>query len=240
MDSPEPLKSEGEVTFPAARPPAPLTRPLYSYADADYLAGVGRGTSKRWLEGYSYRRGRGQRVKMPPVTPGEMRPTGVSFVDFIEIIAIGRLRTIGLTLNDVRTVVVRCQQEFQVQHPLASLKFKVGGRDTFVERDGVLHDVLRRPKGHVAWDEILNPFLETLDYQGAYAHRWWPLGRDGLVVIDPEYAFGLPVIANSGVRTEIILERIRAGETDEQIASDFNVSRPEIHEAMKFELIRSA
>lgn len=32
----------------------PSITPSYNYADSDYLAGVSRGTSKRWLEGYSY------------------------------------------------------------------------------------------------------------------------------------------------------------------------------------------
>ena len=29
-----------------------LTRPLYTYAEAERLAGVTRGTSSRWLKGY--------------------------------------------------------------------------------------------------------------------------------------------------------------------------------------------
>ena len=31
-----------------------LMRPLYGFAEADRLAGVTRGTSRRWLKGYRY------------------------------------------------------------------------------------------------------------------------------------------------------------------------------------------
>ena len=36
------------------------TAPRYTYAEADRLAGVSRGTSRRWLSGYAYRDGVGR------------------------------------------------------------------------------------------------------------------------------------------------------------------------------------
>jgi len=58
--------------------------------------------------------------------------------------------------------------------------------------------------------------------------------------MDPEYAYGLPVIVNSGVRTEIVLERFQAGDLDEQIAADFNISPLEVQRALQFEVKRAA
>ena len=43
------------------RPPEILTVPAYSYAEADGLAHVSSGTSKRWIEGYSYTNTKGER-----------------------------------------------------------------------------------------------------------------------------------------------------------------------------------
>jgi hypothetical protein len=52
-----------------------LMRPLYSFAESDRLAGVTRGTSRRWLKGYTQpRRGRGR-----PTLPDARR--GVIFID---------------------------------------------------------------------------------------------------------------------------------------------------------------
>jgi len=58
--------------------------------------------------------------------------------------------------------------------------------------------------------------------------------------LDPDYAFGFPVIRNSGVRTEIILERFQAGDLHDQIAQDFNVDPIEVERALQFELSRAA
>ncbi|MEX2372587.1 MAG: DUF433 domain-containing protein, partial [Dehalococcoidia bacterium] len=119
--------------------------------------------------------------------------------------------------------------------------FKTDGREIFIERGGVLVEVGRRRRSQ-AWSEVLMPFLESLDYDDtlALAHRWWPLGREGLVVVDPEFGFGLPVVDGSGVRTEILLERYRAGDLAGQIAQDFNLESEYVERAIQFEVRHAA
>ena len=89
-------------------------------------------------------------------------------------------------------------------------------------------------------EDILGPFLEELDYSGEWAAKWWPLGKAQLVVIDPEYGYGLPVIAGTGIRTEIIRERMLAGDLPPVIARDFNLTEEAVDRALQFELSRAA
>lgn len=53
---------------------------------------------------------------------------------------------------------------------------------------------------------------------------------------DPDYGFGLPVVWRSGVRTEIVAERFRAGDTRQEIAYDFGISPAEVEAAVRYEL----
>jgi len=179
-------------------------------------------------------------VSLPPVTSRTDGSGQVSFVDLIEIIAIGRLKEIGFALPAIRQIVRNCQEILLIERPLATLKFKAGGREIFVERaDDTLLEVGRR-KGMQAWNEVLGPFLEDLDYSGELASRWWPLGHDKPIVVDPEYGYGFPVVASSGVRTEIIRERFEAGDLEAQIARDFNLDPIAVERALQFELQRAA
>ena len=212
-----------------------LVRPRYSFAEADHLAAVSRGTARRWLAGYSYRGRDGHRVPVPPVTPRAEQTNAVSFLDLIEIAAIGELKDAGFSMAAIRGMVQNCQEILGVARPLTSLRFKVGGRDIFVEREGVLVEVGKR-KRMQAWKEVLEPFLSNLDYAHELAVRWWPLGKDALIMVDPEYGYGLPVVEGSGVRTEIIRERSLAGDTNAQIADDFNLDPKEVERALQFEL----
>ena len=220
--------------------PPHLIRPLYGFADADYLANVTRGTAKRWLEGYAYYDTHGQRVVQPPITPGVQREESVSFLDLVEIAAIGRLKEAGFSLRMIREIVCNYQKILGVLRPLTTLRFKTGGHEVFVDRGDVLLEVGRK-KRMQAWNEVLQPFLQELEYDAnQLAACWWPLGRSIPVVIDPEYGFGFPVVAKSGVRTEIILERFRAGDLEEQISADFNIEQVHVERALQFELQRAA
>ena len=214
---------------------------MYSYAEADRIAGVTRGTSKRWIRAYSYMSNR-ERVSAAPVTPGIERPgePGVSFFDLIEVAAIGRLKEVGWSLRTIRRVVDSCQAMFDLSRPLVTERFKTDGRDFFVLKGEALVEVgIGRRKGEQAWTEVLDPFLKTVAYEGDLARRWWPIGRDRRVLVDPEYGFGLPVIQGSGVRTEIVFEQVRALESLERIAYGFNVTLEEVEHAIQFEASRT-
>ena len=145
-------------------------------------------------------------------------------MDLVEVVVIGRLKEEGFRLRRIRQINEYCQQVLSASRPLVTERFRTDGRDVFVmASNGYLLDVLHGA-GMQAWDEVLDPFLDTLDYEDELARSWWPRGKEEPVVVDPDYGFGLPVISGSGVRTEIIAERRRAGDTDEKIADDFGVS----------------
>ena len=218
-----------------------LIRPRYSFAESDRLAAATRGTSKRWLAGYEYvSEERGVR-RQPPVTAPAAGREAVSFLDLVEVAAIAGLRGEGFSLGQIRSIAKNCQEVLGVERPLASLKFKTGGRDIFVDVGEQLIEVGRH-KRQLAWNDVLQPFLANLDYSSeiGFAMRWWPHGRSVPIVVDPAFGFGFPVIQGSGVRTEIILERFRAGDLHDQIAADFSLDPVEVERALQFELKRAA
>jgi uncharacterized protein (DUF433 family) len=215
-----------------------FTRPLYSYAEADRLAEVSRGTSARWVKGYRYWNERGERVSRPPVTARSDAKVeeGVSFFDLVSIKAIDGLRRRRFSLPKIRNVVKYCQDELEFDYPLATQRFKTDRRRIYLEAgDGRLLEVLGGQRGAQAWDEILDPFLKDLDYENDLARRWWPLGKHEPVVVDPEYGFGSPVIVGSGLRTELVAERHEVGDSNEVIAYDFNLTPKQIETALRLE-----
>jgi uncharacterized protein (DUF433 family) len=212
-----------------------VRRPLYSFAEADRIAKVSSNTARRWLKGYDFWYG-GERRVMPPVTPGRGEQGAVSFVDLMEVAAVSRLRQKGFSFKRVRQINAYCRVYLHEPRPLVTQKFKVAGRDIFLDADfGVLLDV-GREAGMLAWKEVLEPFLEDVEYENQLARRWWPLGRNHMVVVDPDYGFGLPVVEGTGTRTEIIAERYRAGDSTEEITYDFGVTLDQIQDALRWEM----
>ena len=181
-----------------------------------------------------------QRHEMPPVTPTAETKEAASFVDLMEVAAIGELRKKGFSFKRIRRINSYCRLYLKEPRPLVTQKFKVAGQDIFLDVDfDVLVDV-GREAGMLAWREVLKPFLEDVEYENDLARRWWPLGREHMVVVDPDYGFGLPVVEGTGVRTEIIAERHRAGDTTDEIAYDFDVTPRQINDALRWEMPKKA
>lgn len=211
-----------------------VNRPLYSFAEADRIARVTPSTSSRWLKGYSYWYG-GEHRKMPPVTWTPETKDAVSFVDLIEVATIGRLRDKGFSFKRIRQINAYCRIALGMPRPLVTEKFRVAGEDIFVADEfGILVNV-GREAGMQAWEEVLEPFLDDVEYEEQIVRRWWPLGKDVAVLVDPNYGFGLPVVEGTGVRTEIIAERHRAGDSDDEISYDFDVTPKQIRDALRWE-----
>jgi uncharacterized protein (DUF433 family) len=170
------------------------------------------------------------------VRPADKLEAGVSFLDLISIKAIDGLRKMDFSTRAIRRVVQYCQDALRMDYPLATQTFKADRNRIYVEAgDGHLLEVLGGQQGAQAWDAVLDPFLDTLDYQNDLARRWWPLGKDELVVVDPAYGFGSPVIVGSGLRTKLVAERREVGDPSEVIAYDFSLTPEQVESALKLE-----
>jgi len=212
-----------------------VKRPLYSFAEADRIARVTSNTSRRWLKGYSFWY-EDERHEMPPVTPTAETKEAVSFVDLMEVATIGKLIKKGFGLKRIRKINVTARFYLNTPRPLVTETFKVKGRDIFIDEGfGILLNV-GRGAGMQAWDEVLDPFLDTVEYEDKIVRRWWPLGKDVAVLVDPDFGFGLPAVEGVGVRTEIIAERHRAGDSTDEISYDFDVTPKQIKDALRWEM----
>lgn len=54
-------------------------------------------------------------------------------------------------------------------------------------------------------------------------------------VIDPRKSFGRPTIVGSGIMTHVLIDRIDAGETIEELALDYDIPAAHIESAILFE-----
>ena len=57
------------------------------------------------------------------------------------------------------------------------------------------------------------------------------------IAIDSRIAFGRPVVVSRGISTAAIVARIDAGETVDELAADYDLSRAEIEDAVVYEQV---
>jgi uncharacterized protein (DUF433 family) len=122
------------------------------------------------------------------------------------------------------------------KHPFAVRRFETDGQTVLArieaeDREHLL-DLARRQ--HV-FREVFDPLIHKLDYELDRAARWWPLGKEVPVVVDPNFAFGQPTIAGVGVPTDTLAATARAWGDIERVARWYDVDPEAVRAALRYE-----
>jgi len=214
---------------------------LYTVPEASRLSGVSVGRSRRWLRGYTFTTKFGPH-KSPPVvdspfiSPDPKVPV-LTFLDLQETMFVDAFLTAGVRWKTLRLAHEKAQERLG-PHPFSRGRFVTDGRVIFEDvapraADAVFVDIV---SDQMAFRRIVLPYIVKLDFspQGQ-AVRWWPLGKNRRIVVDPQRSFGQPVVAREGVPTLILAKAHRAERSFGHVARWFDVSERAVRDAVDFE-----
>lgn len=214
--------------------------PAYTVAEAARYLRMPAETLRSWLQDAGDdKRSNGLIVLDNPET-GHL-----SFLNLVEAHVLAAMRRQHhLRLDSVRRALQYVRQQFHVERPLIHQSFQTNGLDLFIEHWDELINVSRG--GQQAMKDILNAYLRRIDrdqaglpirlYPFTRAHETAdvPMDDPKVVVFAPDISFGKPVLAGTGIPVEEILGRFDAGDSADEIASDFQVERLAVEEAIRY------
>lgn len=224
-----------------------LSRQVYGLAQVDRILGLRGGTARRWIDGYS----RGGKEYPPVVRESPTGNEAVTWGEFVETRLLSQYRDAGVPLVRMRPAIDALRDELQTPYPLASAR-------TWVEAHG--RELVRRVQEQVGLERrlalvVVRTGQEIIDWappadEFRRSVRWTegngsapqprllhPLPDLEEVVIDPLRGFGEPVVRN--VRTDIIGELVRAGDSPDMIADLYELPRSTVDAAVRYELLRA-
>ena len=177
-------------------------------------------------------------------------PTLLSFLNLTELHVLSAIRRKHqLKMRSIRDAIQYLSDHAGTssarEHPLVDQTLVTDGLDLFVERYGRLINISRG--GQVEIREAIDAALKRIEFdtQGMPI-RLYPFTRSTIqnaptmVVIDPTLSAGRPVIAGTGLTTQIIAERYKLGESISDLAYDYERPNEEIEEAIRCELQAAA
>jgi uncharacterized protein (DUF433 family) len=171
-----------------------------------------------------------------PILDGKV---ALGFLDLIEVKFVGRFLDQGVSWAMIHQVRERAGELYPgVSHPFCTKEFMTDGREIFAELhnetgESSLLEIARDQ--HVFWD-MTKPFLKQLEFTGGNVlERWWPLGIDHPVVVDPKRNFGQPTISKDGVRTQVLAASVRASNSIDEVARWYQISPRSVQEAVDYE-----
>jgi uncharacterized protein (DUF433 family) len=214
-----------------------IGRGLYSVPEAHRLTGVPAARIRRWIHGYEFWDRRGELHVSDAVVRSQGAPSPaiatLFFSDMIEVRFVNQLRRLGVSWPTIRKAAIAAAAELQTDHPFASRRLTTDGSAVFLKLgDTVLMDIVTK---QYAWRRILRAFLRDLDFSATdQASRWWPLGRQRRVVVDPERSFGSPIVVER-VPTWVLAAATRAEGSARRAADAYEVSSASVRDAVLFE-----
>jgi uncharacterized protein (DUF433 family) len=171
----------------------------------------------------------------------------LTFLELVELLFVKLFREEGLSMPVIRKAAAEAARQFDTPYPFAVRRFDTDGRRIFATLQQESQDervVVELGKGQLVFDTIVRPFFRKLEYRNSGdALRYWPMDREGRVVLDPERSFGKPIDAETGVPTRALYDAVLAGggQPLDVVAQWFGVPVEAVQTAVAYEeSLRSA
>jgi len=227
---------------PRTRPSDSRECPAYTVSEVAHYLRLPPATVRYWSVG---RDGRAPLIDVP------LRdPTLLSFLNLTELHVLAAVRRKHpVKIRSIRSAIQylarHAQGAMDKRHPLISRDLETDGLDLFIERYGKLINLGK--SGQTAMMQVIAGALRRVDRDpSGVPIKLYPFTRNAgdetpaMVVIDPMISAGRPVIAGTGLVTQLIAERYKAGESINDLAHDYERGTGEIEEAIRCELQAAA
>jgi uncharacterized protein (DUF433 family) len=219
----------------------PRDQSAYTLAEAARYLKLPSATLRAWVAGRPYPKGGGVGHFQPLIQPPQLQPPILSFWNLIEAHVLRSLRTDhGVSVKALRQALEYAERSLEIERLLLRRELRTGAGDVFLERYGQLINL--SASAQLAMRRLFDEYLKRVEWdEWQFPVRLYPFVSGEMrteerpIAIDPKIAFGRPVVVRMGISTGTIAERIDAGETVEEVASDYGLSASEIEQAVLYE-----
>jgi uncharacterized protein (DUF433 family) len=213
---------------------------IYTVPEASKLAGVSKDRIRRWLRGYrSSLRQRSYSPLWKPQLPEIEGKVALGFLDLIEIKFVGAFLDHGVSWPMIHKVREKAAAVYpETSHPFCTKQFVTDGQGIFaqVHQETGETSLLEIATDQHVFAQITKPFLKQLQFKGkTILERWWPLGMDRQIVLDPKKNFGQPTVFKEGVATRVLAKSFLGNGSFEEVARWYEIDPKSVEEAVEYE-----
>lgn len=235
------IVEEREATISTVCDRPRLGEGVYTLPDAAHILNLPQPKVRRWVNGYwQILSADRQHHRMLDLRMwGSSRDRAFNFYTLVEVYCVMAFREMGVSFLKIRQARDELSARFDTPYPFASHELLCDGRRIMVAlKDTGFRSVLTLGAGgETAFRKIIEPFCQKLDFskKTQLAERFWPMGRDSSVVVDPRHGFGRPTLDGTNISTQVICDLIRSGEDDETVCALYELTEKQLHDARQFE-----
>ncbi len=161
----------------------------------------------------------------------------VNFYTLVELFVFYQISEAGVSSKRILDAHQILSGQFKTPYPFAMKKIleniRTDGQKVFFEQyDGSIYSLDITKQFNLGF---IKEFCKNLDFDGnSIVLRYWPLGKNRMILCDPHHQFGQPIISGTNISAEVINEMHLAGESDWFIASLYKISENSVKDAIEF------
>jgi uncharacterized protein (DUF433 family) len=215
-------------------------QPAYTLAEAARYLKLPAATLRSWTIGRDYRTASRTAHFQPLIHAASSVPTQLSFYNLIEAHVLRSLRVDhAVAIKEVRAAIRYAESTLRIERLLLHKDLRAHAGDVFLDKYGELLNL--SASGQLAMRRLLAEHLKRVEWdQRQFPIRLFPFvsgqsSAERPIAIDPTIAFGRPVVVRTGVSTNVITERLDAGESVGELVDDYGLTAAEVEEAVLYE-----
>jgi uncharacterized protein (DUF433 family) len=163
----------------------------------------------------------------------------ISFLDLVELLFISNFINNGISIQKIRKAAISASKFLNTTHPFAVRKMYTDGKSIFAEiaqreNDTSLLDLINK---QYEFKKLIEQTLyKCIDFDRCdCAEKWWPLGKNENIVLDPSRNMGQPILNKYNIKTELIYELYKTNHSINEISDWYELDINAIEAAIGHE-----
>lgn len=164
---------------------------------------------------------------------GKGKDKVTNFYTLIEFYVFYQLRELNVSTNRIFMAHQDMSEQLDSPYPFASSKVLSDGKSIlFILDDGTV--VNADKSRQIALKQIIEQFCKKIEFSSSdVAERFYPLGKDKHIIVDPHHQFGQPVIEKTNILAQTLFELYESGESKKFLSRLYDLTENDINDALE-------
>jgi uncharacterized protein (DUF433 family) len=159
--------------------------------------------------------------------------TAVNFYTLIEIYVFDFFRQNKISTSKIIIAHQELAHMLHTPYPFSHFDFLVlCGKEILYTLNANIFELT--PGFQLTIGEYIKPYAKKIEFLNNLANKYYPLGRDRSVVVNPNNQFGSPIIDGTNIKVSTITNLYNGGEQISFIAKMFSLTEKQIIDALNF------
>ena len=210
---------------------AQIGQGVYTAADASRILKIPYPKTKYWFKYYARNK---LSNSIDYIYHFEVKNViAVNFLTLIEMYVFHTLKEKGVKTKIIVEAHTAMSQFLHTAYPFAKEDIFVNNKSLLFGSDDHLITADRNLQTVIV--QILRKFISKVQFNDdRIARKFYPLGKNRCVVVNPENQFGQPIIDGTNILAETIYNLSRGGDSPEFIAKLYDITLNQVEDAIEF------